>query len=107
MEIDEYFLEHELSILNEGFVTDEKGDNVLSKGGRTADKEYGGDFDDPELEQAMLQLNIEEKKADEFDKNDAGPNSSAKVESADPWDDDDKLDSQLLEVAKNLPQVFS
>jgi hypothetical protein len=109
MEIDDYFLEHELSMLNEGLVigsSNEKEDRLLSKG---ENKEYGEifDFDDPALEQAMLQLNIEEKKVDEVDKDRGGPIPNATVEVADPWDDDDKLDSQLLEVAKNLPQVFS
>ena len=101
-EIDDFFLEHELSKLNEG--------NVIRSNSKTGNKavsqeERSDDFDDPELEQAMLKLNIEEKKVDERD--DDGPNSHAVVESADPWDDDGELDSELLEVAKNLPQVFS
>ncbi|KAK1736093.1 UL52/UL70 DNA primase domain-containing protein [Skeletonema marinoi] len=97
-EIDEFFLEYELSTLNEGIVIESNSEN----GNKASD-----DFDDPELEQAMLQLNIEEKKVDDVDKDDDGPKSHAVVESADPWGDDDKLDSELLEVAKNLPQVFS
>ena len=55
----------------------------------------------------MLQLNIDEKKVGEIDKDDVSPNSHAKVESEELCFDDDKLDSELLEIAKTLPQVFS
>ena len=105
IEIDDFFLEHELSTLNEGHVirsNSKAGNKEVSK------EERLDGFDDPELEQAMLQLKIEEKKVDdERDDDDEGPNSHVAVESADPWDDGGKLDSELLEVAKNLPQVFS
>ncbi len=105
MEIGEFFLEHELSTLNEGHVL---RSNTKNEAGSREEKAHDFSFSDPELEQAMLQLNIEEKKVSEIDNTgDGSPNSHAKVESEEPWDDDDKLDSELLEVALTLPQVFS
>ncbi len=107
MEIDEFFLEHELSTLNEGHVLRSNTRNEYKAGSRE-EKANDFSFSDPELEQAMLQLNIEEKKVGEIDdKGDGSPNSHAKVENEELWDDDDKLDSELLEVALTLPQVFS
>ena len=104
MEIDEFFLEHELSTLNEGHVIRSNSKNKNKTGSR---EERLDEFSDPGLEQAMLQLNIDEKKVGELDKDDGSPNSHAEVKNEEPWFDDDKLDSELLEVAKTLPQVFS
>lgn len=100
MEIDEFFLEHEISTLNEGHVIRSNTKNENKAGSREERFE-------PELEKAMLQLNMEEKKVGEINEDDGSPNSYAEVECEDPWDDDDKLDSELLEVAKTMPQVFS
>ena len=106
-EIDEYFLEHELSKLNEDLVIRSNTNNVDKE---TATRKAFDEFDDPDLEQAMamLQLNIERKKPnDEANEGDAVPLAASTVESEDAWDDDNELDSELLKVAEKLPEVFS
>ena len=61
---------------------------------------YEADYDDPELEQAMLKLNISNMHHQEVKTDDE--NDRKVDESSESWHDDDKLDSQLLEMAKNL-----
>ena len=65
IEIDEYFLEHELSMLNEGMAVggnNEKEEKTLPNEGKEicadTDKDDEAYYDDPQLEKAMLQLNI-------------------------------------------------
>lgn len=105
IEIDEYFLEHELSRLNEGGLIErssmDKGSiSVPPNRCKVIDEGYEADYDDPELELAMLQLNISNMHHQEVKTDDE--NDRKVDESSESWHDDDKLDSQLLEMAKNL-----
>jgi hypothetical protein len=102
IEIDEYFLEHELSRLNEGELigrsnVDKGAISVRPNRCKVIDEGYEADYDDPELEQAMLKLNISNMHHQEVKTDDRKVD-----ESSESWHDDDKLDSQLLEMAKNL-----
>lgn len=145
-EIDEYFLDFELSSLNENEIIIEKKEN------EGAANKANGEFDDPALEAEMCRFdisNFNQSKEDEAAlddelaklnlsdiissndgkrkplmdlKNQNNDHSSQKEEngeenkpdaenstgvSPEPWEKDNDLDSELLELAAALPNIFS
>lgn len=147
-EIDEYFLDFELSSLNENEIIVENKEN------EGAANKANGEFDDPALEAAMCQFdisNFNQDKEDEAalddelaklnlsdiilgnngkikpltDLNNQNNDTSSRKEdddkeqenkpdaenrtgvSTEPWEEDNNLDSELLELAATLPDIFS